>query len=270
MTDASMSPLQAVSAATSQRDETTSALSKWYSQECEQLNGGTPELKEKFLRRLRTINANYEEAVEPYRQNFLNDYPGQPLPPFLMPGFGAHPAVTAEKLLSRQATTNTPAKSGTLRRLAIAFGVASALVAGVLIIDSASQNSVDSTARASANKIANEKAIENILGPNARQAADGFKHVGDGVLFRWATTDEKNQAEPNCISGLSCFVVAIEMNGDCPSGLYIELTLKDKSGNTVGMTNEKTPGMSKGDRGIFAITGATKAPKAALGKISCY
>ncbi|MBP2269226.1 hypothetical protein J3A64_004766 [Pseudarthrobacter sp. PvP004] len=115
-----------------------------------------------------------------------------------------------------------------------------------------------------------DEAVEEILGPTEAQKAEGFVHAGDGVLIRWATEAEKKTARSNCLSGLSCFIVTVEMNGSCSGGIYIELKLKDSSGNVVGRSNELTPAMREGDRGVFAITGATKAPKAAFGEVNCH
>ncbi|MFJ4286745.1 hypothetical protein ACIPY0_13990 [Paenarthrobacter nicotinovorans] len=125
-------------------------------------------------------------------------------------------------------------------------------------------------AKEAADAAAVDKAVEKILGPTEAQKAEGFVHAGDGVLIRWATEAEKKTARSNCISGLSCFIVTVEMNGSCPGGIYIELKLKDSSGNVVGRSNEMTPAMREGDRGVFAITGATKAPKAAIGEVNCH
>ncbi|MGP9504249.1 hypothetical protein ACT3TS_18815 [Specibacter sp. AOP5-B1-6] len=108
------------------------------------------------------------------------------------------------------------------------------------------------------------------MGPDAKQNAEGFEHAGNGVLVRWATQTEERTAKSNCISGLPCFAVVLEMNDDCPVGIYIELKLRDNNGTIVGLANEETPAMRQGDKGVFAITGATKASKASFGEITCH
>lgn len=60
-----------------------------------------------------------------------------------------------------------------------------------------------------------------------------------------ATQCHRLGALSNCITGLLCFIATVEMNGNCPGGIYIDLKLKDSSGNVVGMANERTPAMNK-------------------------
>lgn len=153
------------------------------------------------------------------------------------------------------------------RRFSYAFGLILILLC-VSITGCAS--AAEQRAKESAAAAAADEAVEKILGPTAAQKAEGFRHAGNGVLIRWATETEKKSARSNCVSGLSCFMVTVEMNGSCPGGIYIELKLKDSSGNIVGRANEITPAMREGDRGVFAITGATKAPKAAFGEVTCH
>lgn len=237
------------------------------------------------------IDAAYEVAVEPHRQTFLEQHPGVALPDFLQPGVQSFAGLlqemdAGEKVAGGQqsavkneasalstagpghgwAVLSWPARIGTV---ALAFVLLYALV--VLVLSVIVENDKSSGQAGRSERVTvDPPAIESVLGPDAQQAAEGFKHAGDGVLVRWATEAEEKTAQENCISGLSCFAVTVEMNGNCSGGIYIELKLRESDGTVVGMSNERTPAMKKGDRGVFAITGAVKAPKASIGTVSCH
>ena len=278
----SMAATAAAEIAQTRRVVDAEFLHAWHSQEVAQPGGNYPALRAEYLRRASIIDAAYEVAIEPHRQAFLNQSPGEQLPPFLQPGFKSF----AEQLHSKQEIspaqqivgTSTKRPSSSWGRMSYASRMAVAAISIVLVFvvvivttNLVSQSGGPTRAeRDAANKVAVDNAVESVLGPNASQKAEGFNHAGNGVLFRWATDTEKKTAKKNCITGLSCFMATIEMNADCPDGIYIELKLKDGNGTVVGMANEKTPAMYKGDRGVFAITGAVKAPKAQLGKVSCH
>lgn len=84
-------------AAQRRRVAAAEALYAWHRQEKSLPNQSADALNGEYLRRAGFIDANYEAAVEPYRQLFLEDSPGQPLPVFLQPKYMAF----TEKIQSR-------------------------------------------------------------------------------------------------------------------------------------------------------------------------
>lgn len=274
MADDSIAATDLAQVAELRRTTEAEALQSWHERQAAIPGQNLITLRAEFLRRASIIDAAYEVSVEPLRRSFLTEHPGKPLPSYLHPGFNAYndQLHSQNKTLPSQRSPSKWAKmSYPVRMTVVAISIA--LVFGVVVVTSnlVSQSGGPTRAeREAADRVAVENAVESLLGPNAEQKADGFKHVGDGVLIRWATDDERRTAKKNCITGFSCFAVTAEMNADCPEGIYIELRLSDGNGTVVGLANEKTPPMYKGDRGVFAISGAVKAPKAQVVKANCY
>lgn len=100
------------------------------------------------------------------------------------------------------------------------------------------------------------------------QKAQKFVDWGQGVVARWATSYEEVTSQ--CPSyAASCYPVAVQTNLSCTGGVYIELQLLDSSESIIGKANEITPAMYPGDKGVFPISTATRAPKAKFAKVEC-
>lgn len=84
-----LTPIQAFDDATAERNASAAAALAWHRQQPQQSQPERAYLQAGYVDKLRVIDARYEQMLEPCRQRFSADYPGQPLPPFLEPGYQA-------------------------------------------------------------------------------------------------------------------------------------------------------------------------------------
>lgn len=82
-------PIQAFDDATAERNASAAGALAWHRQQPQQSQPERTYLQAGYVDRLRAIDARYEQMMEPYRQKFHADYPGEPLPPFMEPGYQA-------------------------------------------------------------------------------------------------------------------------------------------------------------------------------------
>lgn len=80
-------PMQAFDDATTERNTSAAAALAWHRQQPQQSQPERLYLQAGYVDKLRIIDARFEQMMEPYRQKFRSDYPGQPLPPFMEPGY---------------------------------------------------------------------------------------------------------------------------------------------------------------------------------------
>lgn len=117
----------------------------------------------------------------------------------------------------------------------------------------------ETEARQAAEALAQAQAVQD-----AMYASLGFEPVGQGVYFRWASSDEYWCGYWDCIG----FQV-IAADG-CPSSLYLEAAILS-GGMQVGWTNTRFSGLAPGGSagGLFEMVGVS-GDTFSLTDVSCY
>lgn len=102
--------------------------------------------------------------------------------------------------------------------------------------------------------------------PSGSETLSGYKYLGDGIIARPMSDDEKK--ENPCSLG-KCASIVIKAKKDCPDGVYIEVAGYDASDALVGRGNEKTAGMDKGEIAKLAIW-LSDGSRFKVKEVNCY
>lgn len=89
----------------------------------------------------------------------------------------------------------------------------------------------------------------------------------DGIAMRWL---EDNEFDCD-YQGDWCWGMEVISRWGCPSSLYVEISIKNKSGVNIGWTNDTAQGLGAGQKAqlIFG-TYESQAETASLAEVSCY
>jgi hypothetical protein len=80
----------------------------------------------------------------------------------------------------------------------------------------------------------------SVAATDKRQAANSYTE-GDGVEYKWL-----KPTTFSCSYGTRCFGLMVRATEDCPSGVYVEINIMDKSGTVVDWSNDSVPALAAG------------------------
>lgn len=103
----------------------------------------------------------------------------------------------------------------------------------------------------------------------AAWAPAGMTAYGAGLAWEWTP---QTQVTCKTYQDGSCYGVTVATQFGCSDGVYVELSIIDSSGASVGRANDITAGLTTGGKAKVALDmpgGAPKGAKARLSKLNC-